>query len=527
MKRIGSVLLVMVLCVALLVPLTASGAGDEYISSNKSTFVYGEYMEVVYKFAEADPTRWVCVYKGSDAVSNMVFTYPATSTVISGYYMPWLGVALNGHQVSDAFEPGNYIMKVMHIPEGGNYMDANNFSTGADSNITYSFTVTANSATTPAISIADREIEKNGTLMVSYSGISYMVGNRALNLVVTNQNGQTIKSRSLLTMNQYAGISGEIAIAMTGVEPGTYKVGFACEDSAYTISQAPIEITVVDQAVGDNTAVFPADVFKDKETCSRYFANADKQGVTYEVIDGEYVMNVPHHMGFDYIYTWEPIPYDTYTVSYDFLLHIVEDFDSYISDEMDFLFGMSEDTTTHHQLSVSNSSGAMSVSHWTRTKDTPYVNYVDDGCFYDLYEDEAWHNITIQFTKDEVVVFLNGEEIVALSESAGCTGALGRFAFRGGSSGGWAIKNLKVSEGLYTDEPITNPTETPTEVPTEVPAETDSQDPGTSTPAPTQKPTEQPKDDNGGSSAWIIIVIVAVVVVACGVVTILVLKKKK
>ena len=143
MKRIVSVLLVMVLCIALLVPYTAHGAADDYISSNKSTFSYGEFMEIVYKFAEPDPTRWVCVYKGSDTVSNMVFTYPATSTVISGYYMPWLGVSLNGHQVSDAFEPGNYIMKVMHIPEGGNYMDANNFSTGADSNLTYSFNVTA------------------------------------------------------------------------------------------------------------------------------------------------------------------------------------------------------------------------------------------------------------------------------------------------------------------------------------------------------------------------------------------------
>ncbi len=517
MKRIGSLLLVMVLCVALLVPFTASGADDEYISSNKSTFLYGEYMEVIYKFEEPDATRWVCVYKGSDVVSNMVFTYPATSTVISGYYLPWLGVPLNGHQVSNAFEPGNYIMKVMHIPENGNYMDANNFSTGSDSDITYSFTVTANSATTPTISVEDREIEKNGTLQVSYSGISYMMGNHNLKVVVTNKNGQIVKSRSLLEANQYAGISGKLAIAMTGLETGTYKVSIVCDNPEYTASQTPVEITVTDQTTGGDNAVFPADIFKNKEICSRYFANADKQGVTYEVVDGEYIMGVPYHMGFDYIYTWEPIPYDTFTISYDFLLHIAEDSDSYISDEMDFLFGMSADTTTHHQLSVANSASAMSIAHWTRTKDTPYVANSDDSYFYDFYDDEMWLSIAIQFTKEDVTVFLNGEEIAVLSDSANCTGENGRIAFRGGSKGGWAIKNLKVSEGLYTEEPTVAPTQAPTEAPTQPPV----------TQAPTVMPTEQPEGDNAGSNAWIIIVIVAVVVVACGVVTGLVVFKKK
>lgn len=513
MKRVVSVFLVMILCMALCLPFTVSGT-EEYSKLDKSTYVYGEYMELIYKFAERDGTRWVCIYKDSVATSNMVYTYPATEPTISGYYLPQQGVPVNGYQKSNAFEPGSYIAKVMYL-SGDNYMDANNFSTGAKSDITFSFTVTANSATVPAISIADREIEKNGNLTVAYSGISYDLDSRSLDLVVTNQSGKIVKKRALFNINHYEGISGETTIALTGLEPGTYKVGFACDDATYTIAQQPIEITITDQTAGGTEGVFPEDLLKNKDICGLYFTNADN---VYETLDGEYVMTVPHHMGFDYMYTWEPIPYDTFTVSFDFLLHIAEDFDSQIADEMDFLFGVSEDGKTHHQLTVGNTSGAMSVNHWLRDGNG-MSNYADDNYFYDLYEEEMWYTISVQVTKEDVTVFLEGDEILTLTDSANCTGENGRIGLRGGSQGGFKIKNLKVTEGLYTEEEATpTPAATQTPVPTQTPV-------ATQTPAA----TETTEDDKGGSSAGAVIVIVAVVVVvvACAIVTLLLILKKK
>ena len=518
MKRVISLFLTVVLCVALCMPFTVSGA-DEYISSNKTTFVYGEYMELKYKFADADPTRWVCIYKGSVATANMVYTYPATVTVISGYYLPQQGVPVNGYQKNNAFEPGSYVAKVMYIPEGGNYMDANNFSTGAKSDITYSFTVTANSATTPTLSIADRSIEKNGNVTVAYSGIAYDLDSRSLDLVITNQSGKIVKKRALFNINHYEGISGETTIALTGLEPGTYKVGFECDDATYTIAQQPIEITITEQGADNADGVFPTDLFKNKDICGRYFTNADNQ---YETVNGEYVMTVPHHLGFDYMYTWEPIPYDTFTVSFDFLLHIQEDYDSFIADEMDFLFGVSEDGKVHHQLTVGNTAEAMSVAHWKRDGNG-MSNYADDSYFYDLYMEEAWNTIAIQITGEDATVFLNGEEIITLSDTANCTGEFGRIGLRGGSSGGWDIKNLKVYEGLYQEEEATpTPEATETPVPTETPEATE-------TPAATETTEIGGQDDNkGGNNAVVIIVIVVVVVVACaGIMIWIILKKKK
>ncbi|MBR5280801.1 MAG: hypothetical protein IKU26_07550 [Clostridia bacterium] len=516
MKRVISLFLTVVMCVALCLPCTVNGA-DEYSKLTKSTYAYGEYMEIAYKFSDADPTRWVCVYKNSVSVSNMVFVYPATVFAISGYFIPQLGIPVNGYQVSNAFEPGNYVMKVMYIPEGGNYADANNFSTGAKSDLTYSFTVTANSVTKPTLSIANRQIQKNGNLTVAYSGLSYDLGSRSLNLVVTNQSGKTVKTRALFNANYYAGISGEATIALTGLAAGTYKVGFVCDDATFVIDQAPIEITVTDEVASGTDGVFPKDLFKNKETTGRYFTNADNAGNVYSTVNGEYVLSIPHHLGYEYMYTWEPMPYDTFTVTFDFLIHIQEDYDSQIADEMDFLFGVSEDGKIHHQLTIANTAEAMSVNHWLRDENG-MSNYTDDSYFYDLYEEEAWNTVAVQITGENATVFLNGEEIITLTDTANCTGEFGRIGLRGGSSGGWDIKNLKVYEGLYKEETAT---EAPTEAPTETPAAT--QTPAT-TQAPTQAPTEQ---TNGGNGALIIVVIAIVVVAACAVVTVIILTKKK
>ncbi len=518
MKRVVSVLLVAVFCMTLLLPFTVSGA-EEYSKLGKSTYVYGEYMELIYKFDDRDATRWVCIYKGSVATGNMVYVYPATEPAISGYYLPQQGVPVNGYQKSNAFQPGSYIAKVMYIPVDGNYMDANNFATGTKSDITFSFTVTANSATTPTLSIANREITKGGNLVVAYSGISYDLDSRSLNLVVTNQNGKTVKTRALFNVNHYAGISGEMTIALTGMDAGKYKVALVCDDKDYTISQAPIEITVTEQSAGGTEGVFPEDIFKNKDICGRYFANADKDGVQYAVEDGTYVMTVPHHKGHDYLYTWEAIPYDTFTVYFDFLLHIAEDYDSQIADEMDFLFGVSEDGKTHHQLTMGNQSGALSVGHWKREgAESAYVPYSDDSYFYDLYEEEMWYSIAVQFTKEGVTVFLEDEEILTLTDTANCVGAQGRIGLRGGSQGGWKIKNLKVAEGLF--EAMPDATDAPT---TQTPAATNTPIPNTQAPAP----TEATKGDNGGNYVWIIVAVVVVVVAACAVGTILLIVKKK
>lgn len=518
MKRVVSVLLVVVFCMTLLLPCAVNGA-EEYIKFGKSTYQSGEYMEIVYKFEDADPTRWICIYKGGTDTAHMVAVIPATVLSISGFYFPIVGVGVNGHQHTNPLEPGNYTMKVMHIPEGGNYMDPANFSTGDKSDITNTFTITANSTTTPTLSIADKQIEKNGNLKVAYSGITCVLGNRSLNLVVQNQSGKTVKTRALLNSNYYAGVSGETTISLSGLEPGTYKVGFVCSDTAFNISQPPVEITVTNESVAGTDKVFPEDIFKNKDICGQYFANADKDGVKFDTVDGEYVMTVPHHMGFDYLYTWEPIPYETFTVYFDFLLHIAEEYDSQIADEMDFLFGVSADGKTHHQLTMGNQSGALSVGHWKRENaESPYVPFSDDSYFYDLYEEEMWYTIAVQFTKEDVTVFLENEEILTLTDTANCVGENGRIGLRGGSQGGWKIKNLKVAEGLFEATP--DATDAPA---TQTPAATNTPAPATQSPAP----TEATKGSGSGNYAWIIIVVVAVVVAACAVGTILLILKKK
>ena len=171
----------------------------------------------------------------------------------------------------------------------------------------------------------------------------------------------------------------------------------------------------------------------------------------------------------------------------------------------------------------------MNVSHWYRDGDVSFIHYPEDSQFYDLYEEEMWHTIPVQVTPEEVTVFIDGDEFVVFSNSANCIGENGRIGLRGGSKGGWDIKNLKVYEGLYTEEETTpTPEATQTPVPTEPSATPESTPSGT--------PTETTDGGNGGNNVWkwiagLLTTAVIVIVVACAGIMIavigIVLKKKK
>lgn len=521
MKRIISAILTMVFCITLLLPAMVRGAErEEYIKTDKSTYLSGEYMEFIYEFTEADPNRWICMYKGTVQATNMVFATTATSRIASNVYAPNISVGMNGQNRTTPLSAGNYLMKVMYLPEGANYEDASVFVEGEKSHLTYAFTVNANSVTTPTISVAQKEISKNGNLVVTYAGVAHNLENRTLHVAILDQNGNTVKTRQLWNGIYYAGISGEMSISLVGVEPGQYTARLVCSDSEFTVDNTAITITVTDQEEGNHSAVFPEDLFKNKEICGQYFANADNPGNKYEVIDGEYVMTVPLHPGADYMYTWEPIPYETFTVTFDFLLHIEEG--GKFADEMDFLFGMPKAGMPFHQVSMANAYGSFSLLHYKHTG-TTFENYEFDTTFYDIYEEEMWYTISFQITKDDVTVFVGDEELITLEDTANCIGEYGYIGLRGGSNAGWKIKNLTVREGLYDGE--IPPTSTPTEAPTETPTPEATQN----VEVPTQAPTTEPESQKGGNNVVGIVIgiAIAVIVIAGGIVGFIIYKKKK
>ena len=170
------------------------------------------------------------------------------------------------------------------------------------------------------------------------------------------------------------------------------------------------------------------------------------------------------------------------------------------------------------------------VKHYTLEEE--WAEFKEDETFVELYEEEFWMTFTAEITPDEVTIYIDDLEVITLSNSEGCVGENGYIGIRAGSSGGWKIKNLQVTEGVggaETSEPTEEPTETPTEAPTEEPTqepiaettETATAE-NTAAPVPTQKPVAQ-KD---GGFPWWIAGLVAVVVVAAGVVIWLILKKK-
>lgn len=525
MKRIISLMLAMVFCVALFLPSFASGTErEEFIKLDKSTYLSGEYMEILYEFQEGDLTRWICFYKGSQQASNMVLAMTATARIASNMFVPNVAVGMNGRNRFTPLEPGSYLMKIMYLPEGGDHTVAANFTEGEKSNLTYSFTVTANSVTTPTLSIADREIGKNGNLVVSFAGIVHTLEDRTLDVEIRDADGKVVKTRQLWNGLYYAGVSGETTISLNGLVPGKYTVGLACSDSGFTVDTTTVEITVTEQEEGDHSSVFPEDLFKNKEICGQYFANADNPGNIYEVIDGEYVMTVPLHPGADYMYTWEPIPYETFTVTFDFLLHIEEG--GKFADEMDFLFGMPKAGMPFHQVAMANAYSSFSMLHYKHTG-TTFENYEYDTMFYDLYEEEMWYTISFEVTPEAVTVYMGDEELLTLEDTANCIGEYGHIGLRGGSNAGWKIKNLTVREGLYDGEIPPPSTAEPTVEATQTPTVT--QEATQNVEVPTEAPTEKPGRTDSGSHGWIVVLVIALVVAvaAGGVIGFVIYKKKK
>lgn len=521
MKRVISVFLVMIFCVALFLPSMASDTAprEEFIKLDKATYLSGEFMEIIYEFTEADPNRWICMYKNSAQASNMVLAMTATARLVSNMFMPNVAVGVNGRERTTVLEPGAYLIKVMYLPEGGDHTVAANFTEGEKSDLTYSFTVAANSVTTPTLSVADREVGKNGNLVVSFAGIVHTLEDRTLDVEIRDADDQVVKTRQLWNDLYYAGVSGEATISLNGLAPGKYTVGLACSDSEFTVDTTAVEITVTEQEEGERTSVFPEDLFKNKEICGQYFANADNPGNIYEVIDREYVMTVPLHPGADYMYTWEPIPYETFTVNFDFLLHIEEG--SQYADEMDFLFGMPQAGMPFHQVTMANAGGSLSMLHYKHTG-TTFESYEYDTMFYDLYEEEIWYNISFEVTPEDVTVYIGDEELLTLEDTANCIGEYGYIGLRGGSTAGWKIKNLTVWEGNIDKEIPTPLTATPEPTPTPTPEATQNVE------VPTEAPTEKPDRKDRGSNGWIVVLVIAfVVVVAAGIVVGFVIYKKK
>lgn len=286
-----------------------------------------------------------------------------------------------------------------------------------------------------------------------------------------------------------------------------------------------------------STNFFPDDLFSSADVCGQYFEHAAEKGTIYEEVDGEHVMTMPFHSGFNYLYTSTPIPYDTYTISFDFYLIISPQSHFH---EMDFLFGMSGNATPMHQATLTCESGSLMFRHYEVI--TTYSEYIEDALFYDVYDEECWQTFSAEITPEEVTLYLNGEYLVTLTDSAGCVGEKGCIGLRAGSKGGWKIKNLKLVEGLSagneepTDEPTTAPTTAPTvdatEVPTQEPSadatEASTQEPSadaTEKPAPT--PSAEPtsnKDD--GFPLFVVGIITAVILVAAIVLFVIVKKKK-
>ena len=277
--------------------------------------------------------------------------------------------------------------------------------------------------------------------------------------------------------------------------------------------------------------VFPDNLFSSAEVCGQYFNNAEVPGIIYEDVDGESVMTMPLHTGLDYLYTKEAIPYDSFTVTFDF--YIIISPDSHFQ-EMDFLFGMSGGAKPFHQVTLTSESGSLNLRHYTLVEE--WYQYEEDALFYDVYDTEFWQTFTVEITPEEVSVYLNDEYLATLTDTEGCVGANGYIGLRAGSAGGWKIKNLTVTEGVGgtpdtdpTEEPTVEPTVEATETPTEEPTVESTEE--ITTQNPSSDITTVPEDpstpkENGGFPWWIVGVVAAAVVI-CGTVLFLVLKKKK
>lgn len=256
--------------------------------------------------------------------------------------------------------------------------------------------------------------------------------------------------------------------------------------------------------------LFPENLFSSADVCGEYFHNADEAGTIYEEENGEYIMTMPIHTAFNYLYTKEAIPYESFTVSFDFYLIISPDSHFH---EMDLLVGMSGEAKPFHQASVVAQNESLFMKHYTL--DEEWSEYKEDEYFYGLYDEECWQTFKAAITPAGVEVYINDEFVGFLTDTEDCIGDRGYIGLRAGSSGGWKIKNLSVVSNMLEE------TEQPAEEVTDVPSGDVTE---TSSPAPTQDVLSGA--DGSGFPVWIAIVIGAVVIVA-GVATWLVLKKKK
>ena len=286
-----------------------------------------------------------------------------------------------------------------------------------------------------------------------------------------------------------------------------------------------------------STNFFPADMFSSADVCGQYFANASEAGTKYENVDGEDVMTLPFHNGFNYLYTTSPIPYDTFTVSFDFYLIISPESHFH---EMGFLFGMTGSDRPFHSATLVSEAGSLRLRHYTLNEHTWY-EYTEDTVFYDVYEDECWQTFTVEVTPDDVTVYLNDELLTTLTDTEGCVGERGCIGLRAGSKGGWKIKNLKLVEGLSTgDNPVS--TDAPTNAPSADATEPSTQEPSAdATEIPTQEPTvdttetskptssvdpQSSASNKDGEFPWGTVGIIVAVVLVGGAVLFVVIRKK-
>lgn len=281
---------------------------------------------------------------------------------------------------------------------------------------------------------------------------------------------------------------------------------------------------------------FPEDLFSSADVCGQYFTNVTEPGTIFEEVDGEYVMTMPLHAGLNYLYTKEAIPYDSFTVSFDF--YIIISPNSHFH-EMDFLFGMTGGPKPFHQVTLTSESGSLNMRHYKLEEE--WYQYEEDALFYDVYDEEYWQTFTVEITPEEVSIYLNDEYLATLTDTAGCVGANGYIGLRAGSAGGWKIKNLQLVEGVdggAAAEPTEEPTEAPevntTEDPTQepvpevsaTPVADDESTPGEDEPQ-ANAPTSTPAAEETSDFPWLIVGIVAAVVVLGGVVVLLLVLKKK
>lgn len=492
----------------------AVDAPGEYIETEKSTYLVGEFLNIRYRFEEADDTRWICFYKDGVAAQNMLYAMHAPVVLAANYFAPVYLKEIGGDEnanPADLLQTGMYVMKVMYLTEGGDCTDAQSFAEGEKSTLTSTFAVQSNQELKPTISVEDREIPAGDALAVQFKGIANTLGTDTLQIEIRDTQNNTVKSRFLWSGQYYAGLSGTMTIPTDGLEPGTYAVQLICSNPDFDYDGTAVEITLTEAGTDtdqEKQSYFPEDLFSSAERCGQFFVNADNPKIVYEEVDGEWVMHVPVHPGYDYLYTWEPIPYTHYTVTFDFCLNLFNE--SGMGDELDFLFGLSDKAVPFHQIALVNNNGILDLLHYQHTGEKFYY-YEGDTTFWDVYEEDLWGTLQVEVTPDDVSVYYDGMLLAILEDTQGCVGEKGGIGIRGGSEGGWMIKNLVLVEGV-SQEPV--PENTPTVQPTQTPESHTAQ----STPE---------QISNNRTASWIWIMPVSLIVLAGGIGTFIFFRKRK